>query len=228
MAIKARDPITPVDAAKQREALEFVTTKIFRDEPSNLAPKCCDDWLSRIGIIGVATPAPWAATASTSMTASSASSGLPWGIACRRTSCVACRTSRRWQRTTKMSSRMNEVFRAMTDSIWTELKPDSTESCCSIIRRNLQREHLSRLARIAVRPGVDLSRMFFVSFASDGGSYPADARSLARMHLKEINGLIESALQGEAKLDDSTRAHWEECRDQIKKVLDASIETSQP
>jgi hypothetical protein len=84
------------------------------------------------------------------------------------------------------------------------------------------------LARIAVRPGQDLSQLFFVSFAFDGGSYPADARSLARMHLKEINGLIKPALQADSKWDDANRAHWQECQDQIQKVLDASIETNQP
>ena len=225
---KARDPIVPVDAAKQREALEFITNKIFSDDSFQFDSKV----LRRLAVEN------WYHWGSyTSPVGSGGFNLYDRILGIQKIAlghCLSADVLRRLQNQQAMAADednalgMNEVFRALTDSIWSELKQDDQHPCCSTIRRNLQREHLSRLARIAVRPGVDMSQLFFVSFASDRGSYPADARSLARMHLKEINGLIASALQDRTKLDDSTRAHWEECRDQIDKVLDARIETSQP
>ncbi len=68
----------------------------------------------------------------------------------------------------------------------------------------------------------------YISFAG-GGSVPADARSLARFHLKEISNRIGKTLdQKELKLDDTSRAHLEECRHKIDKVLDAGIESNEP
>src|SRR6185437_5803133 len=94
--------------------------------------------------------------------------------------------------------RMAEVFRALTDGVWSELalrsdpipegEPVPKPLSLSTIRRNLQREHLRRLCEIVLgRKRSSYEDMFaFISFA-DEGRYPSDARSLARMHLKEIS-----------------------------------------
>ena len=51
---------------------------------------------------------------------------------------------------------------------------------------------------------------------------PPDARSLARMHLREIGKRIDATLNDkERALDDTTRAHLEECQERIAKVLGA-------
>lgn len=225
----ARDPITPVDAAKQREALEFLTTKIFSDEAFQFSPKV----LRRLAVEN------WYHWGSyTSPLGSNGFNLYDRVLGIQRIAlrhCLSADVLGRLQNQRAMAADgenvlgMDEVFRALTDSVWKELSEGSQDACCSTIRRNLQREHLSRLAQIAVRPGTDLSQMFFVSFANMDGSYPADARSLARMHLKDIKGMIETAVKGENnKLDDSTRAHLEECHDQITKVLEATIATNQP
>ncbi len=70
-----------------------------------------------------------------------------------------------------------------------------------------------------------LGFMFF--FGST--SIPADARALARLHLREIDGRIGKVLaRKDAQVDDTTRAHLEECHTQIGKVLDASMTLNQP
>ena len=91
------------------------------------------------------------------------------------------------------SLRPSEVFRALTDGVWAELNNPGDMSkekpfALSTIRRNLQREHARKLGQIVLgnrRSGYD-DVYGYVMF-SNAGTYPADARSLARMHLKEIN-----------------------------------------
>jgi hypothetical protein len=52
---------------------------------------------------------------------------------------------------------------------------------------------------------------------------PADAKSLARLHLKELTTKIGTALAAEK--DDTAKAHLEELKEQIAKTLAASITT---
>ena len=60
----------------------------------------------------------------------------------------------------------------------------------SVVRRNLQREHLRELAEVVL----------------SGNRVPPDARSLARMHLQEIGDKVGKLLEGkDATLDDTTR-----------------------
>ena len=133
--------------------------------------------------------------------------------------------------------KMSEVFRTLTDGIWSELAEPSAEAkdkassvALSTIRRNLQREHLRRLSTMVVgdrsnRSGDSLGYMFFFGSAS----LPADARCLARLHLKEIDGRIGKVLERkDVKVDDTTRAHLEECHNRIEKVLDAAFTLNAP
>ena len=131
--------------------------------------------------------------------------------------------------------RMPEVFDALTDSIWSELpvrgadvKKQDIE--INIMRRNLQREHVRRLSRMVLGPRMDLFSFYFSCFWGWEQPTPADARSLARLHLRSINGRIKTVLSKKnrksVKLDSLTRAHLEEIRDQINKVLQASLEVN--
>jgi hypothetical protein len=69
---------------------------------------------------------------------------------------------------------------------------------------------------------------WYVIFTTDGGSSaPPDARSLARMHLREISKRIQTTLDDrQAGVDETTRAHLEECRERIAKVLTASMQVN--
>jgi hypothetical protein len=130
---------------------------------------------------------------------------------------------------------MSEVFRMLTDSVWSELaaepKEDAGKLGLSTIRRNLQREHLRRLTSIVLGPSrssyYDLYA--YVSFVGGSSSYPPDARSLARLHLKEIQQRIKANLDvANREIDDETKAHLDECQETIQKVLDARIQASAP
>jgi hypothetical protein len=57
---------------------------------------------------------------------------------------------------------------------------------------------------------------------------PADARSLARMHLRDLQKRIGRVLDDkDNKLDDTNRAHLEECQERIAKVLSAAMQVNE-
>ena len=135
--------------------------------------------------------------------------------------------------------RMDEVFRSLTDGIWSDLdhlpgasddKP--TKFVLSTIRRNLQREYLRRLSGMVIgsTSGVNTDMYSYMVLLRGGNSsVPADARALARLHLKEIASRIGKVLETKnLAIDDTSRAHLEECRHRIAKVLEANLDVREP
>jgi hypothetical protein len=118
-----------------------------------------------------------------------------------------------------------EVFRALTDGVWNDTangapKEGKRTVAASVIRRNLQRDHIKDLSGLVLGRQA---RSFFFS----GASAPPDARSLARSHLREVGKKIEVTLNDKSSaVDETTRAHLEECQERIAKVLSASIQVS--
>ncbi len=76
------------------------------------------------------------------------------------------------------------------------------------MRRNLQRNTLKRLAILV----------------TGTAAVPADARTLARMHLSQLNEGIDRTLAAEGlTLDDYSRAHLIDCRERIQQALNAEL-----
>jgi hypothetical protein len=132
--------------------------------------------------------------------------------------------------------RMEEVFRTLTDASWSDVcnlaPPGDDKVSLSALRRNLQREYLRRLGTMvlgeASNPFGD--RFSYIAIRMGGDeTAPADARSLARLHLGEIGERIDKALdRKDLKLDDTTKAHLKESRQRITKVLDAGLDVREP
>ena len=132
--------------------------------------------------------------------------------------------------------RIDEVFRSLTDGIWSDLDqlPSGKDEkfALSMIRRNLQREYLRRLSGMVLGSsgspyGDSISYIVFMRGGSS--SVPADARALARLHLKEISSRINKTLETTTlKIDDTSRAHLEESRHRIAKVLEANLDVREP
>ncbi len=126
--------------------------------------------------------------------------------------------------------KISELFSALTDGIWKELTAPPADADkpaleISTIRRNLQREHLRHLSGLVLASSSRGYADQFVYVDFGNTSVPADARALARLHLKTIRDRITSALDRPGvSIDDTTRAHLEETRDRITKVLDASLQ----
>ncbi|HXY37536.1 MAG TPA: zinc-dependent metalloprotease, partial [Planctomycetaceae bacterium] len=110
-------------------------------------------------------------------------------------------------------------------------KSDKKKVKISTLRRNLQRDYSKRLGRLVLGPNNDFSGFFiFYLFDDDFGSpVPADARALARHHLKDIDRRVALALdRDKTELDDYDRAHLEQVHAQIEKVFAASLKMNEP
>jgi hypothetical protein len=233
------DPIVPVKEAKQREALAFLADQILSDKAFKFSPALLrrlvrERWYDSDMMFffggGVDYPI------------NEEILGIQKIVLGQ---CLAPDVLARLQNQELSADvgseplKMAEVFRALTDGVWSELAKAAADSsgdgkgrnlALSTIRRNLQREHLRRLCTMVLgnrRSPYDDLFGFIVFFG--GASLPADARSLARMHIKEISDRIDKTLdQKDLTLDDTTRAHLQECRHRIQKVLDAGLDVNEP
>lgn len=228
----ARDPIEPISGDTQRENLKFLVEHILTDEPFEFSPTILrrlgnERWMH------------WGAPArrNADISVFERILGIQKIVLGH---CLSGSTLARLQNQTLQANdgtsplRIDEVFRALTDGIWGDLDKlptkdgDDSKEGLSIISRNLQREHLRRLGEMVIGSGggsLSDSLGFVVLIGGGNTATPADARSLARLHLKEILDRISKAFdaQGE-KLDDTTRAHLEESKEKISRILDARID----
>ena len=106
--------------------------------------------------------------------------------------------------------RLPEVLDTVQKNVWQEvLQP--TNKKISTFRRSLQREHLAILIGMVLRKT----------------SVPEDARSLAWYELRQLReGLSKSIRNLDRNADAYTRAHLEETRDRISKVLNSQIQSN--
>ncbi|MDX1951352.1 MAG: zinc-dependent metalloprotease [Verrucomicrobiota bacterium] len=104
------------------------------------------------------------------------------------------------------SFQLADLFEGIDRTIWSELSNDSKE--ISSLRRNLQREHVKTLGRLALRTV---------------GGVPEDATSLARSSLISIQEKATKALADEKISDRTSRAHLEETRERIESMLQARL-----
>jgi hypothetical protein len=234
----SRDPLVPVTGAKQRDALKFVQEQILSDQSFRFSPAL----LRRIA------SERWYHWGNESLFFFGG--GVEYPVYERILAiqkivlgqCLAPDVLYRLQNQELQADpgteplKMSEVFRALTDGIWSDPGKASGDDArgrapaLSTIRRNLQREHLKRLSSMVLgarrNPFED---MYGYIFFYGTPAPPADAKSLARMHLKEIGDRIGKVLDAKgSSLDDTTRAHLEECRFKIGKVLDAEMQSNEP
>jgi hypothetical protein len=205
----ARDPFVPVKGDKQREALKFLKEHVLSDQsfqfsPALLRKLAADRW------------SHWGDDAPSSVDyplnervlriQTTALNQLFNPMVLSRVQNLAMKADK-----DEKPLEIAEIFRAATDGVWGDLAAKEAKS--SVLRRNLQRDHLRRLTMLALGTGRG----------------PADARSLARMHLRELQEKIVKILNDKAmSLDDTTRAHLMESGERITKVLAASVQVSEP
>lgn len=225
----ARDPITPTSGDKQREALRLLVDEVFNDKnfqysPAILRKLNAEKWMHWGSSIAGGADVPIHERV----------------LAVHRIAlgqCLGASTLARLENQELLADqganplKISEIFRALTDGIWSEVsavpgadgKPASVAT--TIIRRNLQREYLKRLSDMVVGGAGGLgNQLSYLMVVGGGGALPADAKSLARMHLKEIGDKIDKVLDAKGTtIDDVTRAHLEESKQRIAKVLAASL-----
>ncbi|HZT80146.1 MAG TPA: zinc-dependent metalloprotease, partial [Gemmataceae bacterium] len=216
-----RDPLVPVKADKQREALKFLQENILTDKPFQFPPallrKLAVDRWSHWGSRMSSTDYPVHQRVLNIQRLVLDHVLDPEVL--QRIQNNSLKVDGKDERPLTLA----EVFRVLTDGIWSDLPNGGPKHPVpsSIVRRNLQREHLKDLSDLVLGQKPD---GYYA-----GSSAPPDARSLARMHLREISKRIDATLNDrDSKLDDTTRAHLEECRERIAKVLGASITIREP
>jgi Met-zincin/Domain of unknown function (DUF5117)/Domain of unknown function (DUF5118) len=108
--------------------------------------------------------------------------------------------------------KLPEVLDTVQKDVWQEvLQPTDKKMEISTFRRSLQREHLAILIGMVLRKT----------------NVPEDARSLAWYELRQLReGLSKSIRNLDRKADAYTRAHLEETRDRISKVLNSQIQSN--
>src|SRR5262249_27435756 len=146
---KGRDPLVPVTAARQREALKFLQEHLFSDRPFQYPPEllrklAVDRWVH------------WGAdVSSTDFPLYDRVLGIQ-KLAMNQllSPKVLARVQANALKSDKEARPLTvaEVFRAVTDGVWSDVPGDAAkkELRSSVIRRNLQREHLKSLGALVL------------------------------------------------------------------------------
>lgn len=106
-----------------------------------------------------------------------------------------------------------ELIEVLTNGMFAELESlgeseyTNRNPAISSLRRNVQRELMKRLGRLAL--GQSLA--------------PEDCKTVAYSQLKSLEARIEESLAGNAKLDSYSRSHLEDTAARIRRVLEARI-----
>lgn len=101
---------------------------------------------------------------------------------------------------------LDEVYASLQTNVWRELKQGVE---IERMRRNLQREHLKRVQAMLTK----------------GGNMPADALSLVRWHAQRLQADLRTA-SAKASLSVDTRAHLRESLDSLTEALRATMQRS--
>ncbi|MBI4513112.1 MAG: zinc-dependent metalloprotease [Gemmatimonadetes bacterium] len=205
----ARLPFTPVPAARQREAVQLLVRHAFAEDAFRFDPelinKMAPSRWSHWGGITFPFPVPvdFPVHSYVALVQGALLGELLSGPRLVRILDNEVRTPKGSEPYT-----LGELFGTLTSAVWTELgEPPQRPRAVNSFRRNLQRMYLDRLVGLMVAPGAFT---------------PEDARSLARMHLKQLAGRIDGALKTPG-MDDMTRAHLEESRARIERALNAEL-----
>jgi Met-zincin/Domain of unknown function (DUF5117)/Domain of unknown function (DUF5118) len=210
VAGSGRQPITPVDAEKQRRALNLLTKNLFTVDAFKFKPeflgKLAPDFDARSDSlfdddIGIPMPQPIDSSVAGRVFAVQRAT---LGQLMRDS--VAARLVVAPEKLSDSSKALGlpELYGTLQKAIWSEL---STGASISMMRRNLQREHVRLLAEAVARPSPRA---------------PADARSLQREYASELLALLRKS-SGKPGAAIETRAHLNESIALLDAALKAQI-----
>ncbi len=190
---------TPVDRAKQREAMAFLKKEGFSTPTDFLAPE----------ILVLIEP-----TGSVDRVASNHRSLLNILLNNDRLSRLV-NTSAVPPKSRPYA--LSEMLLDLRDAVWTEL--NAVKVAPDVFRRNLQRMHIDMIgAKLNPPPFSPPSNLPSGFSFPPPTPLPGEARALLRLELTDLDAAIARALRKAA--DRETRAHLEDARLQIKDILD--------
>jgi hypothetical protein len=215
----------PVQGAKQREGLKYLQQRVFTDKPFQFPPEllrklAADRWMHWGNELGVMGPVEFPINERILRLQRVALNELLDAGTLNRIQNIAWKADK-----DDKPLQMSEVFDSLTRSIWADLPGGEAGVTSSVLRRNLQREHLQRLTDLLLGTR---GRSGFVFLFGSANTAPPDARSLARMHLRDLGTRIDTVHSAKkAEIDPTVRAHLEECKDRIAKAMSASMQVQE-
>jgi hypothetical protein len=225
---ESRDPLVPVSTAKQRGALKFLQENILTDKPFQFSPALlrklgADRWMHWGNEAAAFAPIDYPINERVLSIQRVALRHVYDADVLARIQNNALKVEKEEPFT------VAELFRGVTDAIWSDLPKEGKPAASSVVRRNLQREQLKELTNLVLGKKAPAGGGFHIMIGSGSSrAAPADARSLARMHLRDLQKRIGRVLDDkENKLDDTNRAHLEECQERIAKVLTAAMQVNE-
>jgi hypothetical protein len=203
-----RQPFTPVPVAQQRDALKIISDGMFSVDSFRFKPQFLasmphnrldyfDDLIRGQG----ASRQPMISLSDVilAMQKTVLDQVMSDAVAARIVE------SQNYVKNEKDAFRLSELYDTLKSSIWSELKSGRETTP---LRRNLQREHLRRVAGAIVRPSATL---------------PADARSLLREDARVLAAQLREG-QGRPGLSKETRAHYAESVNTLEEALKAPLQ----
>jgi hypothetical protein len=203
---------------KQRAALRFVMQTAFRDQSFGLTPELLkymtvDKWWDGGGMRDVFSDAAYPVHDKIMGIQASALTMLMNPVTMQRVYDNEFRVPAGQDALT-----LPELMTSITNEIWTELDAsggktfDNRNPMISSLRRNLQREHLSRLIDLSLPDGLS-------------GAAAKPVSNLAMTHLRDIRSKIDKVIDvknaNKRGADDYSYAHLAEAAVRIDKALEA-------
>ena len=204
-----RDPFTPVPADKQRAALKLLADGLFNVDSFRIQPEL----LRRLTVDQFdrfRDEAPSAAIAPDFSLSDRVLSIQRATLDQVLSDAVARRIVEAPLRFTidGVALSLSELYDSVQDAIWSELR---TGGDIDPLRRNLQREHLKRLAGTMLRPSAAVH---------------ADARALQRENARRLLAQMKVA-QARAGISREARAHLAESANTLEETLQAPLQRQQ-
>lgn len=211
-----KDPIVPVPAARQREALAFLAERMWSADAfaapaallNRLAPERWSHWGMGPGVFAGRHDFAWNDNVFAMQSTLLGAVLSPPALARMRE--AESRTAEPY--------RLSEHFDRLTRAIWGEVggaapAPAGMKALDGTsTRRDVQREYVDRLA----------------AMVTGATSVVDDAQALARLQLQRVDARCARVLAAAAPLGDNTRAHLLEARARIKRALEAGSDVAGP
>ena len=207
-----RLPVTPIDPAKQREALTLITEGLLRSDSFKLSPeflrKLVTERLERdsqyIGnFVAAGSPFELNLPERVLSVQRDVLNRLMSPVVARRVVENSGRTAGQRGKSTAPFT-LSELYETVQRAIWEEARIAIDSD---VMRRNLQREHLRRLTS---------------GLLGSSGAYPADARALLRRDARQLRDWLAST-SSKAGLSAETRAHYAEASETLTEALKAPM-----
>ncbi|MEY2592681.1 MAG: hypothetical protein RI972_370 [Pseudomonadota bacterium] len=199
--------ITPVPATRQREALNFVVNELFTTQSFKFDPKI----MSRLGIDQFDRSSARGQTSTDYSLAQSVLGVQRGALDALMNDALASRMADAEHKVDNPKALMSfaDVQTRLSAAIWAELRDGKTSGRdVDSLRRNLQREHIKRVATGLLRP--------------TGTSGNADAPAVNRMVARQLESDLRAALAG-GGWSSMARAHLEDSLALISEALKAPL-----